>query len=189
MPNVIQYPGGREEISRKWVSRFILTECSSKSSAVSYDKKAVSTIIATILTISLAVVGSAVYYVAVTSYMRPQAGLSPSVSITVGASGFTIVNAQIVNTGGMPFTSLSISITGGSSQLQLAYSSVISGGGGAATIAIRGLSGGPYSAITQDTTVSGNLAAIAGSSYAVVIDGTLSNGATYSQAFGVEASP
>ena len=156
---------------------------------MSYNKRGVSTIIATILTISLAVVGSAVYFVAVTSYMRPQAGLSPSLSITVGASGFTTVSAQIVNTGGMPFTSLSISITGGSSQLQVAYSSVVSGGGGTATIGVRGLSGGPYSATSQDTTLSGNLAAAAGSSYSVVIDGTLSNGATYSQAFGVEASP
>ena len=164
-------------------------ESSFTKSAVSCNKKAVSTIIATILTISLAVVGSAVYYVAVTSYMRPQAGLSPSLSIAVGASGFTTISAQIVNTGGMPFASLSISITGGSSQLQVAYSSVISGGGGTATIGVRGLPGGPYSATSQDTTVSGNLAAAAGSSYAVVIDGTLSNGATYSQAFGVEASP
>ena len=49
---------------------------------MSCDKKAISTIIATILTISLAVVGSAVYYVAVTSYMRPQAGLSPSLCST-----------------------------------------------------------------------------------------------------------
>jgi hypothetical protein len=164
-------------------------ECSPTKSAVPCNKNGVSTIIGTILVISLAVVGSAVYYVAVTSYMRPQAGLSPLLSITVGASGFTTVSARIVNTGGMPFTSLSISITGGSSQLQVAYSSVISGGGGAAVITVRGLSGGPYSAITQDTTVSGNLAATAGSSYAVIIDGTLSNGATYSQAFGVEASP
>ena len=73
--------------------------------------RGVSAIIATILTISLAVVGSAVYYVAVTSYMRPQAGLSSSLTITVGASGFTTVSDQIVNTGGMPFTSLSISIS------------------------------------------------------------------------------
>ena len=156
---------------------------------MSCDKKAISTIIATILTISLAVVGSAVYYVAVTSYMRPQTGLSPSLSITVGASGFTTVDAQIVNTGGIPFTSLSISITGGFSQLHLAYSSVVSGGGGAATIAVRGLSGGPYSATTPDTTASGDLVATAGSSYAVVIEGTLSNGATYSQAFPVQAAP
>ena len=156
---------------------------------MSRNRKGVSTIIATILTISLAVVGSAVYYVAVTSYMRPQAGLSPAVTISVGASGFTVVSAQVVNTGGIPFTSLSISITGGSSQLQLAYSSVISGGGGAATIAARGLSGGPYSAITPDTTVSGDLSATAGSSYTVVIDGTLSNGATYSQAFSAVATP
>jgi hypothetical protein len=164
-------------------------ECSPTKSAVPCNKTGISTIIGTILIISLAVVGSAVYYVAVTSYMRPHAGLSPLLSITVGASGFTTVRAQIVNTGGMPFTSLSISITGGSSQLQVAYSSVISGGGGAAVITVRGLSGGPYSAITQDTTVSGNLAATVGSSYAVIIDGTLSNGATYSQVLNVEASP
>ena len=164
-------------------------EYSPTKSAVSCNKNGVSTIIATILIISLAVVGSAVYYVAVTSYLRPQAGLSPSLSIIVGASGFTTVSAQIVNTGGMPFTSLSISITGDSSQLRVTYSSVIAGGGGTAMITVRGLSGGPYSAITQDTTVSGNLAATVGSAYAVIIDGTLSNGATYSQAFGVEASP
>ena len=156
---------------------------------MSYNKRGVSTIIATILTISLAVVGSAVYFVAVTSYMRPEAGFSLSLSITVGASGFTTVSANVVNTGGIPLTLLSISITGGSSQLQVAYSSVIASGGGTATIGVRGLSGGPYSATTQDTTVSGNLAAAVGSSYAAVIDGTLSNGATYSQAFSVTAQP
>jgi FlaG/FlaF family flagellin (archaellin) len=153
------------------------------------NRKGLSTIIATILTISLAVVGSAVYYVAVTGYIRPQPGLSPDVTLAVGASGFTVVSAKIVNTGGMPFTSLSISITGGSSQLHVAYSSAISGGGGAAVIAVRGLSGGPYSAITQDTTVSGNLAATVGSSYAVIVDGTLSNGATYTQALSIAAQP
>lgn len=154
------------------------------------NRKGVSVIIATILTISLAVVGSAVYYVAVTSYLRPRAGFSPQVSMTVGASGFTIVAAQVVNTGGMPFASLAISITGASTQLQITYSSVISAGGGTATITVRGLSGGPYSAVTPNTTVvSGNLAATVGASYAVVIDGSLSNGATYSQAFGVTAQP
>ena len=156
---------------------------------MSGNRKGVSTIIATILTISLAVVGSAVYYVAVTSYLRPQAGLSPEVEISVGASGFTIVSAQVVNTGGIPFDSLTISITGGSSQLQITYSSLISAGGGTAAIAARGLSGGPYSPVTSDTVVSGNLAASAGTYYAVVVDGTLSNGATYSQAFSVGASP
>ena len=55
---------------------------------MSRNRKGVSVIIATILTISLAVVGSAVYYVAVTSYMRPQAGFSPEVSITMGAFFF-----------------------------------------------------------------------------------------------------
>ena len=146
-------------------------------------------IIATILPISLAVVGSAVYYVTVTSYMRPQPGLSPEVSITVGASGFTIVSAQIVNTGGMPFTSVTISITGGTSQLQVTYSSLISADGGTATITVRGLSGSPYTAATLNTVVSGNLAPMAGTSYAVVVSGTLTNGATYSQALSVTAQP
>ena len=129
------------------------------------------------------------YYVAVTSYMRPQAGFSPDVTISVGASGFTVVSAEITNTGGIPFTSVTLSITGSSSQLQVAYSSSVSAGGGTAAITVRGVSGGPYSAATSDTVVSGNLAASAGESYAVVIDGTLSNGATYSQAFSVVASP
>ena len=153
------------------------------------NRRGISAIIGTILTISLAVVGSAVYYVAVTSYMRPQAGLSPEVTIIVGASGFTVVSAQITNTGGIPFASVTLTILGSSSQLRLTYSSHVSASGGAATITARGLSGGPYLAATPNTVVSGNLAASAGASYAVVIDGTLSNGATYSQAFSVEASP
>ena len=156
---------------------------------MSRNRKGVSTIIATILTISLAVVGSAVYYVAVTSYLRPQAGLSPEVEISVGASGFTVVRAQVVNTGGIPFTSLTISITGGSSQLQITYSSMLSADGGTAAITTRGVSGGPYFAVSSNTVVSGNLVASAGSSYAVVVDGTLSNEATYSQAFSVVATP
>ena len=65
----------------------------------------------------------------------------------------------------------------------------IIGGGGTTTVAVRGASGGPYSAATPNTAVSGNLAASVGDSYAVVVDGTLSNGATYSQAFSVVASP
>ena len=153
------------------------------------SRRGVSAIIATILTISLAVVGSAVYYVAVTSYMRPQVGLSPEVTISVGASGFTIVRAQITNTGGIPFTMLVLSIVGSSSQLQITYSSSLSGGGGTATVAARGISGEPYSAATPNTTVSGNFAAAVGVSYAVVVDCTLSNGATYSQAFSVQATP
>jgi hypothetical protein len=156
---------------------------------MAWNRRGVSTIIATILTISLAVVGSAVYYVAATSYLRPQAGLSPEVTISVGASGFTIIGAQVVNTGGIPFTSLSISITGGSSRLQVAYSSLLSSNGGTATVTVRGVSGGPYSAVSQDTVVSGNLAATVGTSYAVVVQGTLTDGATYGQAFSVEASP
>ena len=153
------------------------------------SRRGVSAIIGTILTISLAVAGSAVYYVAVTSYMRPQAGLSPEVTISVGASGFTVVSAQITDTGGIPLTSLVLSIASGSTQLQITYSSPLSGGGGTATVAVRGVSGGSYSAATPNTEVSGNLAAVVGVSYAVVVDGTLSNGATYSQAFSVVASP
>jgi FlaG/FlaF family flagellin (archaellin) len=156
---------------------------------MAWNRRGVSTIIATILTISLAVVGSAVYYAAVTGYMRPQAGLSPEVTISVGASGFTIVSAQIMNTGGVPFTSVTLSITGSSSQLRVTYSSSVSAGGGTASITVRGLSGGPYSAATPNTVVSGNLAPSAGATYAVVVEGTLSNGATYSQAFSVIASP
>ena len=94
------------------------------------SRKGVSAIIATILTISLAVMGYAVYYVAATSYLRPQPGLPARFSLTVGASGFTIISAQILNTGGIPFESLTISITGSSSQLQIAYSSLVSTGGG-----------------------------------------------------------
>ena len=153
------------------------------------SRRGVSAIIGTILTISLVVTGSAVYYVAVTSYMRPQAGLSPEVTISVGASGFTVVSAEITNTGGIPFTSFVLSVAAGSSQLRITYSSPLSGGGGTATVAVRGVSGGPYSAATPNTAVSGNLAASVGDFYAVVVDGTLSNGATYSQAFSVVASP
>jgi hypothetical protein len=152
-------------------------------------RKGFSTIVATILTISLAVVGSAVYYVAVTSYMRPQAALSPAVTVSVGASGFTIISTQLVNTGGIPFASVEITIIGSSSQLQVTYSSMLSAGGGTATVMVRGLSGGPYSAASPNTTVSGNLATSVGDSYAVEIKGTLTNGATYSQALSVEASP
>ena len=156
---------------------------------MNYSEKGVSTIIATILTISLAVVGSAVYYVAVTGYLRPQANLSSQVSITVGASGFTTVDAELTNTGGTPFTSVTISITGTSSQLQIIYSAAILADGGRASVGVRGLSGGPYSAATPNTAVFGNLVTSAGTSYAVVLDGTLSNGATYSQALSIEAAP
>lgn len=139
--------------------------------------------------ISLAVAGSAVYYIAVTSYMRPQAGLTPEVTISVGASGFTVVSAQVTNTGGIPFISFVVSVVGSSSQLQITYSLPLSGGGGTADVTVRGVSGGSYSAVTSNTTVSGSLAAAVGASYAVVVDGTLSNGATYSQAFSVTAQP
>lgn len=154
-----------------------------------HKRGGISTVIATILTIALAVVGSAVYYAAVASYMRPHAALSSQVAISVGASGFTIVSAQIVNTGGTPFTSISISVTGGSSQLQIGYSSALSANGGDATITVRGVSGGSYSAVTPSTTVSGSLDAKGGSYYAVVIKGSQADGGTYSQALSVEASP
>lgn len=142
-----------------------------------------------LLMISLAVVGSAAYYVAVTSYLRPQAGLSSQVAISVGASGFTIVTAQVVNTGGVLFTSLTLTITGPSSQLQFAYSSPLSPNGGSATMNVRGLSGGPYTAVSSSTSVSGNLAAVTGSAYVVIVDGTMTNGGTFAQAFSVEAGP
>jgi FlaG/FlaF family flagellin (archaellin) len=158
---------------------------------MAWNRRGVSTIIATILTISLAVVGSAVYYAAVTGYMRPQAGLSPEVTISVGASGFTVVSAQAVNTGGIPFTSLTIDVSGGSSALQIVYSpqNVISAGGGTATITVQGVSGGPYAAVSSNTMVSGNLVATMGDSYSVVVEGTMTNGATYSQASSVTAQP
>jgi hypothetical protein len=153
------------------------------------NRTAISNIIAMLLMIGLAVAGSTVYYVAVTSYLRPQAGLSSQVSISVGASGFTTVGVQVVNTGGVRFTSLTVTITGSSSQLQITYSSLLSANGGSAVMAVRGLSGGPYTAISANTAVSGNLAAQASSSYAVVVQGTMTNGATYSQAFSVQATP
>ena len=121
--------------------------------------------------------------------MRPQAGLTPEVTISVGASGFTVVSAQVTNTGGIPFISFVVSVVGSSSQLQITYSLSLSGGGGTADVTVRGVSGGSYSAVTSNTTVSGSLAAAVGASYAVVVDGTLSNGATYSQAFSVTAQP
>ena len=152
------------------------------------SRNGISNIIATILLVSLAVGGSAVYFVAVTSYLRPQANLSPQVTMSVGASGFTIISAQVVNTGGVTFVSLAVSIAGPSSQLQIAYSSPLSANGGTATVTVRGLPGGPYTAVSSNTAVSGNLAAASGSTYAVVLEGTISGGATYRQALSVEAS-
>jgi len=153
------------------------------------SRNGISTIIATILTISLAVMGSAVYYVAITSYMRPQAGLSLEASISAGASGFNVIDLQVVNTGGVPFALLSATISGSSSQLQITWSSPLSANGGTVTLTVRGLSGGPYTAVSSSTGVSGNLVVSAGSTYAVVVEGTTASGATYSQAFSVEASP
>ncbi len=153
------------------------------------SRNGMSNIIAMLLMISLAVAGSAVYYPALTSYLRPQAGLSSQVSISAGASGFTIIGTQVVNTGGMPFTSLVVTITAPASQLQVTYSSLISANGGSATIAVRGVSGGPYTAISSNTGVSGNLKIDTGSTYAAVVVGTMTNGATYSQAFSVQANP
>ena len=156
----------------------------------SVQRVAISNIIAMMLMIGLAAAGAAVYYVAVTSYLKPQPGLSPEVTISVGASGFTVVSAQMVNTGGIPFTSLTITITGpSSSQLQISYSSQLSANGGRATITVEGVSGGPYSPVSGNTVVSGNLVAAVGSSYSVVVVATTTSGATYSQSFSVQAMP
>ncbi len=152
-------------------------------------RRGISSIIAMLLLISLAVVGSAVYYEALTSYLRPQAGLSSQVSISAGASGFTIISTQVVNTGGIPFASITLTITGPASQLQVTYTSLISASGGSAAIAVRGVSGGPYTTISSKTVVSGNLQIDTGSTYVAVVVGTMTNGATYSQAFSVHASP
>ena len=156
------------------------------------SRKAVSPIIATIMLISLAVAGSALYYVAVTQYFRPQAGMSTQVSMSVGASGFAIIDAQVIDSGSIPFTSVTLTNLGpSSSQLQISYSPAqpISGNGGGATIQVRGLSSGPYSAVSSSTTVSGYLVASTGSSYAVVVKGTTPNGDTYSQPLSIEATP
>ncbi len=142
-----------------------------------------------LLMISLAVAGSTVYYIAMISYLRPQVGLSAQVSISAGASGFTVINAQVVNTGGVPFASLTVRITSPSSQLQITYSLPLSANGGSATFMVRGLSGGPYTTVSPNTGVSGNLVVNAGPTYAVVVIGTMMNGATYSQAFSVQAVP
>ncbi len=152
-------------------------------------RRGISSIIAMLLMISLAVFGSAVYFAAVTSYFRPQGELSSQVSISAGASGFTIISTQVVNTGGMPFASITVTITGPASQLRVIYTSLISVSGGSATFAVRGVSGGPYTAISSNTGVSGNLQVDAGSTYTAAVVGTMTSGATYGQAFSVHASP
>lgn len=152
-------------------------------------RNGISNIIAMLLLVSLAVTGSALYFVAVASYLRPQAGLSSEVTISAGASGFTFIDSQVVNTGGVQFASLTMTISGSSSQLQITYSLPLSANGGSVTLTVRGLSGGPYAAISSNTGVSGNLMVDAGSTYAVVVIGTTSNGATYSQAFSTQATP
>lgn len=152
-------------------------------------RRGISNIIAMILMISMAVVGSAVYYTAMTSYLRPHAGLSSQVSVSTGASGFAVISAQVVNTGGIPFSSLLVSVTAPTSRLQMTYSSLLSANGGSADVAVRGVSGGPYVAMSPSTTVSGNLEVDAGSTYAVTVTGTMPSGATYSQAFSVQTTP
>ncbi len=152
-------------------------------------RRAVSNILAMLLLISLAVVGSSVYYVAVTSFLRPQAQLSSQVTMNVGASGFATIGVQVTNTGGIPFRSVSIAITGPSSSsvLQIAYSALVAANGGGTTITVRGMSGGPYSAASSSTSVSGNLLATTGSSYTVTVQASLTNGGTYQQAYSVTA--
>jgi hypothetical protein len=153
------------------------------------SQRGLSSIIAMLLMISMAVVGSAVYYAAMTSYLRPHTGLSSQVSISAGASGFAVISAQVVDTGGIPFSSLKVSVTTPSSQLEVLYGSLLSANGGSADFAVRGVSGGPYVAMSSGTTVSGNLQVDTGSAYVVTVTGTMPSGATYSQAFSVRATP
>ncbi len=153
-------------------------------------RRAVSNIIAVLILIGLAVVGSGVYYLAVTSFMRPQPALSSGVSISAGPSGFAIIDVEVINTGGVPFESLSIGITGpSSSQLQITYSAFVGANGGGTTMTVRGVSGGPYSPVSSSTSVSGNLVAMTGSSYIVTVQASLTNGGTYQQAYSISAQP
>ena len=157
-------------------------------------RKGISNIIAILLMIALAVAGAALYYSIATSYLRPQAGFTADITISVGASGFTVITASIVNTGGLPINSLTITVTGSSSQLQFVYYSpqTISPGGGKADMTVEGLLGGPYSAVSSNTWVNqyqDNLLAAVGSSYSVVVVAAMPNGATYSQTFSVQATP
>jgi len=157
-------------------------------------RKGISNIIAMLLMIALAVAGAFMYYSIARSYLKPQAGFTADITISVGASGFTVITASIVNTGGVPFNSLTITVTGSSSQLQFVYQppQTISAGGGKADITVEGLSGGPYSAVSSNTQVNpnqDNLLATVGSSYSVVVAAAMPNGATYSQAFSVQATP
>jgi hypothetical protein len=105
--------------------------------AMSCNRKGASTIIATILTVFFAVVGSAVYYFAATSYMRHQAGFSPDVEISVGGVGVHCHRRPGGQPGGIPLTFRFISVIGGSSHLQVTYSSSMSADGGAAIIIAR----------------------------------------------------
>jgi hypothetical protein len=149
---------------------------------------AVSNILAMLLLISLSVVGAGAYYLAVASFMKPQPQLSSQVAINAGASGFSVIDAQITNVGGVPFSSVTVSITGpSSSQLQITYSALVAANGGETAIVVRGLSGGPYSAASSSTSVSGNLVAAIGSNYIVTVQATLTNGGTYRQAYAVTA--
>ena len=154
------------------------------------DRRAVSEVVGALLLISMSVVGAGVFYAVLVSYSHPQPEMSPQISMSVGASGFAIVDAQVVNTGGIPYSSISVTIAGqSSSQLQIAYSATVAANGGVAQISVRGISGGPYSPMSSATTASGNLVAATGSNYVVTIEATLSNGGTYRDAFSITAGP
>ena len=150
----------------------------------------ISSVIAALLLISMSVLGAGLFYIILVSYSHPLPQMSPQISMSVGASGFAILDVQVVNTGGIPYSSISVAIAGqSSSQLQIAYSATVAANGGVAQISVRGVSGGPYSPMSSTTTVSGNLIAATGSNYVGTIEATLSNGGTYQDAFSITAGP
>jgi FlaG/FlaF family flagellin (archaellin) len=154
------------------------------------DRRAVSEVVAALLLISMSVVGAGVFYAVLVSYSHPLPQMSPQISMSVGASGFAILDIQVVNTGGIPYSSIIVTIAGqSSSQLQITFSAQVAADGGIAQISVRGISGGPYSPMSSATTASGNLVAASGSNYVVTIEATLSNGGTYRDAFSITAGP
>ena len=156
-----------------------------------YSRRGVSTIIATVLLVGVSVALVGLFYGIMNSYLgRPNPGFSPQIAMNVGASGFTTISVEVVNTGNVPLSSLSITVQGASGpSLSISYSSPIASGGGNATVMVRGISGGSWSAVSQHTSVSGDLQASVDSSYSFVIQAWLSNGGTYAQVYGVTAQP
>ncbi len=116
--------------------------------------------------------------------------MSSQVSISAGASGFAVIEANVINTGNTPYKSVMITISGPSaSQLQISYSGEVVGNGGNATMVVRGTSGGPYSAFTPSASASGNLVASVGAKYTISVSASLTNGGSYTQALSVTAQP